>query len=113
MQQKKCYICADKLGGYLVRDDCHLTGKFRAAAHESSNMNNQIPNFFPLTFHSLSGYDSHLFINKLKAKCEDKDANIKWIAKNEKNYITFGKIMVVDSIMKEVVKKQGWKRSEV
>jgi len=46
-----------------------------------------------------------LFIKKLKAKCEDKNEKISCIAKNEENYITFSKKVLVDSFMKEVIDK--------
>ena len=32
---EKCHICGGELGEDRVRDHCHLTGKFRGAAHES------------------------------------------------------------------------------
>ena len=51
-----------------VRDHCHYTGKFRGAAHNSCNLEYQKPNFFPVVFHHLSGYDAHIFIMKLGAK---------------------------------------------
>jgi hypothetical protein len=60
-----CHICEQELGDDRVRDHCHLSGKFRGAAHESCNLNYKIPKFFPVVFHNLSGYDSHLFIKKL------------------------------------------------
>ena len=37
----ECHICGDELGEVRVRDHCHLTGKFRGAAHESCNVNYQ------------------------------------------------------------------------
>ena len=40
--------------------------KFRGAAHKKCNRNYRIPNFIPVYFHNLSGYDSHLFIKKIK-----------------------------------------------
>ena len=58
-----------------------------------------------MIFQNLSGYDSHLFIKKLKAKCEDKNEKISCIAKNEENYITFSKEVVVDWFTKEIIKK--------
>jgi len=68
-------------------------------------VNYQIPKFFPVIFHNLSGYDSRLFRKKLKAKCDDKHEKISCIAKNEENYTTFSKKVLVDSFMKEVVDK--------
>jgi hypothetical protein len=55
-----CHICEKELGDDRVRDHCHLTGKFRGAAHNECNLNYKIPKFFPVVFHNLSGYDSHL-----------------------------------------------------
>ena len=75
----ECHICGGELGEDRARDHCHLTGKFRGAAHVRCNLEYQIPKFFPVVFHNLSGYDSHLFIKKLKAKCEDKNEKIKCI----------------------------------
>ena len=45
-----------------VRDHCHYTGKYRGAAHSSCNLRYRIPNYIPVVFHSLAGYDAHLFI---------------------------------------------------
>ena len=59
------HICNVELGKDKVRDHCHLTGKFRAAAHEVCNIKYKISQFFPVVFHNLSGYDSHLFIKTL------------------------------------------------
>ena len=33
------HICNEELGKDRVRDHCHLTGKFRSAAHEVCNLN--------------------------------------------------------------------------
>ena len=101
----ECHICGGELGGDRARDHCHLTGKFRGAAHVSCNVNYQIPKFFPVIVHNLSGYDSYLFIKKLKAKCEDSGEKISCIAKSEETYITFSKKVLVDSFMKEVIDK--------
>ena len=103
----ECCICGGELGKDGVRNHCHLTGKFRAAAHVSFNMNCQIPKFFAVIFHNLCRYDSHLFIKKLKAKCEDKNEKIKCIAKNKVNCITLSKKVLVDWFMKEVKEKRS------
>ena len=60
-----CHICNEDLGNDRVRDHCHLSGKFRGATHEVCNLNYKVPKFFPVVFHNLSGYDSHLFIKTL------------------------------------------------
>ena len=66
-----CHICEGKLKKTddkkekKVRDHCHLTGKFRGAAHNKCNLKFKIPKFYPVIFHNLSGYDSHLFIKNL------------------------------------------------
>ena len=60
-----CHICNEELGKDRVRDHCHLSGKFRGAAHEISNLKYKVPKFFSVEFHNLSGYDSHLFIKIL------------------------------------------------
>ena len=48
-----------------MRDHCHLSGKFRGAAHEVCNIKYKVPKCFPVVFHHLFGYDSHLFIKIL------------------------------------------------
>jgi len=62
-----CHICNRpfEAGEEKVRDHCHLIGKFRGAAHNRCNLNYKDPKFFPVIFHNLSGYDSHLFIKQI------------------------------------------------
>ena len=45
-----CHICNKELGEDRVRDHCHLTGRFRGAAHEACNINYKIHKFFPVVF---------------------------------------------------------------
>ena len=73
----KCYICKKAFGIYTthknhpdyqrhkVRDHCHVTGKYRGAAHSCCNLQVQTPDFIPIFAHNLTGYDLHLFINEL------------------------------------------------
>ena len=62
-----CWICKKLIDNddEKVRDHCHVTGKFRGAAHWSCNMNLQLTKKVPIIFHNLRGYDSHLIFCKL------------------------------------------------
>ena len=62
-----CWIC-DKLfdvGDDKVRDHCHITGKYRGAAHWSCNINLKLTKKIPVIFHNIGGYDSHLIIKEI------------------------------------------------
>ena len=103
-----------------VRDHCHLTGKYIGAAHDYCNKNYQIPKFFPVIFHNLTGYDSHIFIKNLgvserSAMGSKIPGLINCIPNNEEKYISFTKDIEVDRFMekdektsedKEVIVKQ-------
>ena len=95
-----CHICEkllyDKKGWDKVRDHCHLTGRYRGAAHNHCNLAFKLPKFYPVLFHNLSGYDTHMFIKDLA----ESPGEIKCIAKTEENYISFTKTIVVDSFVK-------------
>ena len=82
-----CHICNEDLGKDRVRDHYHLSGKFRGAAHEICNLKNKVRKFFPVVFHNLSGYDSHLFFKTLG----NSEGDISRIPNNEENYISFTK----------------------
>ena len=47
-----CHFCNEELGKDRVRDHCHLSGKFRGAAHEVCNLKFKIVKFFPVVFHN-------------------------------------------------------------
>ena len=62
-----CWIC-NKLfdvGDEKVRDHCHITGKYRGAAHFSCNANLKLNKKVTVIFNSLRGYDSHLIIKEM------------------------------------------------
>ena len=64
---KPCWICEKLIDdGYeKVRDHCHVTGKFRGAAHLSCNINLQLTKKVLVIFQNLRGYDSHLIFREL------------------------------------------------
>ena len=40
---QNCWICKEDLNPDKVRDHCHITGNFREAAHNQSNLRLKIP----------------------------------------------------------------------
>ena len=87
-KETKCWICKEDLTNEdKVRDHCHYTGRYRGAAHNSCNLKYKKPEFIPVVFHYLSGYDSHLFIKNLGFTT----GNIDCIPVNEEKYISFTK----------------------
>ena len=48
-----------------VRYHCHVTGKFRGAAHWSCNINLQLTKKVPVIFQNFRGYDSNLIFSEL------------------------------------------------
>ena len=47
---KVCHICEKKLNDDKVWDHCHITGKYRGAAHDNCNKNMLFLNIFQLYF---------------------------------------------------------------
>ena len=91
-KKSNCAICTGPLTGETVKDHDHLTGEFRGAAHNQCNLQYQLPNFVPVLFHNLSGYDSHLFIKQLGKS----HGSINCIPNNDEKYISFSKSLAVD-----------------
>ncbi|KAF0719864.1 DNA pol B 2 domain-containing protein, partial [Aphis craccivora] len=86
-----------------VCDHDHLAGKYRGVAHSICNLTYKNPNFIPIVFHNLSGYDAHLFIKEFA----NDDNDIKLIPNNEEKYISFSKIIKcieIDEKGRKVVK---------
>ncbi|XP_043466577.1 uncharacterized protein LOC122501291 [Leptopilina heterotoma] len=85
-----CHICNEKIPASekKVRDHCHLTGKYRGAAHESCNLNYQDCQTIPVVFHNLSGYDAHFIIHAISTSFEGK---IDLLPINKEKYISFTK----------------------
>ena len=98
-QSNSCWICKKLIDNddEKVRDHCHVTGKFRGAAHWSCNINLQLTKKVPVIFHNLKGYDIHLIFSEL-----DKfDVKISVIPNVLEKYMAFffNKILVfIDSM---------------
>ena len=62
-----CWICKKRIDNdeEKVRDHCHVTGKFRGAAHWDCDINFQLTKKAPVIFNNLRGYDSHLIFNEV------------------------------------------------
>ena len=60
-----CWICKQELNTDKLRDHCHVTGKFRGAAHNKYNLKLIIPRNLPIIFHNLQGYDGHITFKEL------------------------------------------------
>ena len=92
-----CHICNEELSKHRVRDHCHLSGKFRSTAHEICNLKYKVPKLFPVVCHTLSGYDSHLFIKTLG----NSEGDISCIPNYKQNYISVTKQVIVDKFVNE------------
>ena len=71
-----CWICEKLIDNddEKLRDHCHVTGKFRGAAHWSCNI-----------FYNLRGYDSHLIFREL----QNFDVKIDVIPNRLEKYMAF------------------------
>ena len=87
-----------------VRDHCHYSGLCRGAAHSSCNLQYKILSYIPVVFHSLAGYDAHLFIRELAKYTTGMGV----IAKNTEDYISFS-IKIEDD---KYVDKEGNERTK-
>ena len=102
-EAKYCSICEEELGLDRVRDHCHITGKYRGAAHNSCNLNCRVPKIIPVIFHNLQGYDAHLFIKKIG----NLKGRFKCIPTTEEKYMSFSKSITVGNYLdrkKNIVK---------
>ena len=97
-----CHICEKPLavGGTKdsVRDHCHITGKYRGAAHNACNLKLRLEPWktpIPVVFHNLRGYDSHLLMQAISSV----KGRVSCIPNNTEKYISFslGQLRFIDS----------------
>ena len=86
-QSNSCWICEKRIDNDegKVRDHCHVTGKFRGAAHWSCNINFELTKKIPVIFHSFRRYDSHLIFSEHNKF----DVKINLIPNELEKYMTF------------------------
>ena len=81
-----CHICGKQLDEDRVRDHCHLTGRYRGAAHNSCNINYKWKGRIPVVFHNLRGYDAHIIMQAIGSI---PNAKLNCIPNNMEKYISF------------------------
>ena len=83
----ECHICKQSFmeGNLKVRDHCHITGKYRGAAHNNCNRSFRLTEKIPVIFHNLRGYDSHFIMQEIGKFGKD----IKVIPNNMEKYMAF------------------------
>ena len=90
-EQTNCYLCKKPLlhEKYrdAVKDHCHITGKYRGAAHSQCNFKLRInpkTHQVPVVFHNLRGYDAHHLMQAMA----NLNKEVKCVANNMEKYIT-------------------------
>lgn len=98
LYNKRLYVTSsmENWGNDTVRDHCHVTGKFRGAAHSSSNLNYRLHERIPVFFQNLKGYDAHHIMN---AFGKFKHKKINCFPQNHEKHISFslGRLDFVDT----------------
>ena len=94
-----CCICDKPLCEDRVRDQCHITGKFRYPLHNECNLNystNPKSWKLPIMMNNLKGYDGHLIGQAL----EKRHGRTRVIAQNMEKYMssTVGQLQFLDSM---------------
>ena len=89
-----CHVCGKEFTNEKEKTANfeYFTGEYLGACH--NNCKNTKPDFMPIFFHNLAGYDSHLFITKLANNFKGEKVDV--IPTNEQKYISFTKSSQVD-----------------
>ena len=85
-----CYICKEILGADRVRDHCHVSGKFRGAAHAQCNLEYRLTKDVTVGFHNLRRYDGHLIMQRMAELCAEKtDLELDVVPKSLDDFLSF------------------------
>ena len=104
-----CWICEKLIDDEKVRDHCHITEKFRGAAHWSYNINLQLTKKVPVIFHNLRGYDRYLIFDELKKSDVEIDVISNGFKKCmafilNKNLVFIDSVQFMNSSLEKIVK---------
>ena len=80
-----CWICSNEIKEDKVRDHCHITGKYRGAAHRNCKSKLKTRKKLSIIFHNLEGYDGHFII---KALSHFQNIKIEVIPKSAEKYMS-------------------------
>ena len=90
--QENCKFCGNSLLQKnfrdAVKDHCHITGRYRGAAHNACNLKMRIKpktDQIPVVFHNLRGYDAHHLMQAMSQLQKE----VKCVANNMEKYIIF------------------------
>ncbi|KAL9951857.1 hypothetical protein ACROYT_G044596 [Oculina patagonica] len=106
-EQDDCLCCGQPLLRQnfrdAVKDHCHITGKYRGAAHNACNLKMRIKpktDQMPVVFHNLRGYDAHHLMQAMSKLSQATQKEVKCVANNMEKYITFsfGGLRFIDSL---------------
>ena len=94
----KCWICDNDCidNDVKVRDNCHITGKYRGSAVRDCYTSVELNHKIPVVFHNLNDYDSHL----TKQELGKFNLNINVIPNGLDKYMSFsinGKLSFIDN----------------
>ena len=78
----------------VIKDHCHLTGRYRGPAHNTCNINVKQKVFLiPFLLHNFSIYDCHMFFKKLVDKKKEK-LNLNLYLKQMKNIFQLNMVVL-------------------
>jgi hypothetical protein len=83
-----CHLCSHPLKDDGVRDHCHVTGRYRGAAHSKCNVRARTSYKVPVFLHNLKGYDAHHLLTAADAL--GPDVKLSAMAKNAEKFTTLG-----------------------
>ena len=92
----KCNKLFD-VGDDKLKDHCHITGKYRGAAHWSCNIDLKLSKENPVIFDNLRSYDNHLTIKEISKF----DVKVSVMPNASETYMTFPinrNLVFIDSV---------------